>query len=54
LIKPWFDDEKDEELLKYTNILLEYASRWKINFYEQAVRDIREFVKKDIVAKLKN
>jgi len=53
LIKPWFDDEKDEELLKYTNALLEYATKWKTSLVEQAVRDIRDFVKRDFVGKLK-
>jgi len=53
LIKPWFDDEKDEELLKYTNALLEYANQWKTSLVEQAARDIREFVKRDFVGKLK-
>lgn len=48
LIKPWFDDEKDEELLKFMEILMDYAKKWKAHVCKEIVKDIREFVKRDL------
>jgi len=49
-IKPWYDSETDDELLKYMEVLLKFAEEWKAS--EEEKKDIRNFISKQSKGKM--
>jgi len=46
-IKSWYDNQEDDELLKFMELLLKYVEEWKkLEQEDEGKKDVRDFISK--------